>query len=47
MNASSTLINLIYADDITISEPTSNNVSEVVGIIFTLFKIEDQGNITD
>jgi Reverse transcriptase (RNA-dependent DNA polymerase) len=38
---------LIYVDDTIIAGPTNNNVNEVVNILFSLFKIEDQGNISD
>jgi Reverse transcriptase (RNA-dependent DNA polymerase) len=38
---------LIYVDDTIIAGPTDNNVNEVVNILSSLFKIEDQGNISD
>jgi hypothetical protein len=38
---------LIYVDDTIIAGPTNNNVNEVVNILSSLFKIEDQGNISD
>jgi Reverse transcriptase (RNA-dependent DNA polymerase) len=38
---------LIYVDDTIIAGPTDDNINEVVGILSSLFKIEDQGNISD
>jgi hypothetical protein len=36
-----------HPDDTIIAGPTNNNVNEVVNLLSSLFKIEDQGNISD
>jgi hypothetical protein len=38
---------MIYVDDTIIAGPTLENITFVVSTLSTLFKVEDQGDISD